>query len=61
MCIRDSAKTGSLGGVSSLSGYVSTRGGRRLAFSLLCNNYTVSTATIRSAQDAAVNVLANLP
>ena len=55
------AKTGSLGGVSSLSGYVSTRGGRRLAFSLLCNNYTVSTATIRSAQDAAVNVLANLP
>ncbi len=54
------AKTGTLGGASSLAGYVTTLGGRRLAFSLMCNHYTVSTRSVRDAQDAAVNQLAQL-
>ncbi len=54
------AKTGTLGGASSLAGYVTTRSGRRLAFSLMCNHYTSSTGSVRDAQDAAVNRLAQL-
>lgn len=54
------AKTGTLGGASSLAGYVTTASGRRLAFSLMCNHYTSSTSAVRDAQDAAVNRLAQL-
>ncbi len=54
------AKTGSLGGVSSLSGFVTTADGRRLAFSLMCNLYVSSTRDVREAQDDFVNALAAL-
>ncbi len=54
------AKTGSLGGVSSLAGYVTTADGRRLAFSLMCNHYVVPTRDVRQAQDDFVNALAAL-
>ena len=44
-------KTGTLGGVRSLSGYVTTASGRMLLYSVLCNNYLVSTDHISRVQD----------
>ena len=52
------AKTGTLGGASALSGYVTAADGRTLAFSLYSNNYTTATANIRRAQDRIVEALA---
>ena len=52
------AKTGSLSGVSALSGYVRTRAGRDIAFSILVNNYTVNTSTVRDVQDEIVELIA---
>ena len=53
------AKTGYISGARTLSGYVTTASGRVLAFSLLCNNYTVSTSTVNQAQDEIVELLAD--
>lgn len=50
------AKTGTLFGVSSLSGYVSVKSGERLAFSILIN-HSASAADARQAQDAIVTAL----
>ena len=55
------AKTGSLGNVSTLSGFVTTREGKELAFALFCNHFTVETSVIRKAQDAVVALLGSLP
>jgi D-alanyl-D-alanine carboxypeptidase/D-alanyl-D-alanine-endopeptidase (penicillin-binding protein 4) len=55
------AKTGTLTGVSALSGYVETEGGVPLAFSILCNHHMTDSDQVRSAQDAIVNALAELP
>ena len=52
------AKTGFITGARTLSGYVDTAGGRRLAFSLLCNQYSVPTREVNDAQDAVVELLA---
>jgi D-alanyl-D-alanine carboxypeptidase/D-alanyl-D-alanine-endopeptidase (penicillin-binding protein 4) len=51
------AKTGSLGGVNTLSGYVTTAGKEKLAFSLMLNNYRDETAA-RAALDAVALQLA---
>jgi D-alanyl-D-alanine carboxypeptidase/D-alanyl-D-alanine-endopeptidase (penicillin-binding protein 4) len=55
---RVQAKTGTLDGVSALSGYVRTEGGRTIAFSVFANNYTCSAATIRASIDRIVAEIA---
>jgi len=52
------AKTGSLNTVSSLAGYVTTRDGEKLIFSILINNYLVN--SVRPIEDAIVVELAKL-
>ncbi|MGW6278115.1 D-alanyl-D-alanine carboxypeptidase/D-alanyl-D-alanine endopeptidase [Kribbella sp. NPDC055071] len=42
-------KTGSLTGVTALSGYVSTKDGRKLVFSMISNNYLSSPVSIEDA------------
>ena len=53
------AKTGSISNVRALSGYVKTRDGETLAFSILANNFIVPAATINWMTDLAVETLAN--
>lgn len=55
------AKTGTLGNVSALSGYVTTAAGTQLVFSILCNHYTTLSREVRQAQDALVTLLAAYP
>jgi D-alanyl-D-alanine carboxypeptidase/D-alanyl-D-alanine-endopeptidase (penicillin-binding protein 4) len=52
------AKTGSLSNASTLSGFLRTENGTPLAFSLMCNHYTIRTSEVRDAQDEVVNLLA---
>lgn len=52
------AKTGTLTGVSSLSGYVSRPSGDPIAFSIMFNHHTTDADAARAVQDAVVNVLA---
>lgn len=53
------AKTGTLTGVSALSGYVTANSGRIICFSIIANNYTSSTGTTRNTIDDIVEVLAS--
>lgn len=45
------AKPGGMGGVSTISGYIDTLDGRRLAFSLLANGYVSSNESVRDLRD----------
>lgn len=53
-------KTGTLGNVRSLSGYVTTAGGRQLVFSVLANNYLAPTDHISRVQDSIAVRLSRL-
>jgi serine-type D-Ala-D-Ala carboxypeptidase/endopeptidase (penicillin-binding protein 4) len=53
------AKTGSIANVRSLSGYVRTRDGETLVFSILANDFVIPAATVNWIADLAVEHLAN--
>jgi D-alanyl-D-alanine carboxypeptidase len=55
------AKTGSLGAVRALSGYVTTAGGAQLTFSIICNGFTTPSEVVTGTMDRAVTLLAALP
>jgi D-alanyl-D-alanine carboxypeptidase/D-alanyl-D-alanine-endopeptidase (penicillin-binding protein 4) len=55
------AKTGYIGGVRALSGYVRTRRGQWLAFSIIYNNIPGSVAPFEALQDDACRVLVAWP
>jgi D-alanyl-D-alanine carboxypeptidase/D-alanyl-D-alanine-endopeptidase (penicillin-binding protein 4) len=52
------AKTGTLSGVSSLSGYVKNKIGNRIAFSILIQNYVGSSKQARDFIDAVCEIIA---
>ena len=52
------AKTGSIANVRSLSGFVRTRDGEMLVFSILANDFLIPAATVNWIADLAVEVLA---
>ena len=54
------AKTGSLSGVSCLSGYVFTKSGEPLVFSILMNGFIGKTKPYRNLQDKITTILAEL-
>jgi serine-type D-Ala-D-Ala carboxypeptidase/endopeptidase (penicillin-binding protein 4) len=53
------AKTGSIANVRTLSGYVKTRDGETLVFSILANDFVIPAATVNWIADLAVEILAN--
>nr|WP_314562398.1 D-alanyl-D-alanine carboxypeptidase/D-alanyl-D-alanine-endopeptidase [uncultured Pseudomonas sp.] len=52
------AKTGSMAGVSSLSGYITDAEGRRLVFSMISNNYLSDAAPIHALENRVTLALA---
>lgn len=53
------AKTGSIANVRSLSGFVKTRDGETLVFSIIANDFVIPAATVTWIADLAVETLAN--
>jgi D-alanyl-D-alanine carboxypeptidase/D-alanyl-D-alanine-endopeptidase (penicillin-binding protein 4) len=52
------AKTGSMAGVSSLSGYITDANGRCLVFSMVSNNYLSDAAPVRAVENRVARALA---
>jgi D-alanyl-D-alanine carboxypeptidase/D-alanyl-D-alanine-endopeptidase (penicillin-binding protein 4) len=52
------AKTGSIGNVAALSGFVTTAGGRDLVFSIIANETGLPTSRVTEAIDAIVRIVA---
>jgi serine-type D-Ala-D-Ala carboxypeptidase/endopeptidase (penicillin-binding protein 4) len=52
------AKTGYIGNVRCLSGYVTDSDGNELVFSMMCNQYQVPTSEVNASQDLACSILA---
>jgi D-alanyl-D-alanine carboxypeptidase/D-alanyl-D-alanine-endopeptidase (penicillin-binding protein 4) len=53
------AKTGSMQGVSSISGYVSTQDQRRISFSIVMNGYMADDMDLQRAQDVLIAAMAS--
>ena len=53
------AKTGSIANVRALSGFVKTRDGETLVFSILANDFVIPAATINWIADLGVEILSN--
>ena len=53
------AKTGSIANVRALSGYLTTRDGEPLVFSIIANHFNLPASTVDYAVDIAVETLAN--
>ncbi|TDJ55635.1 MAG: peptidase M15, partial [Ignavibacteria bacterium] len=53
------AKTGTLAGVSSLSGYVSARNGNLITFAIMMQNFVEKISVARRFQDKICELLAN--
>jgi D-alanyl-D-alanine carboxypeptidase/D-alanyl-D-alanine-endopeptidase (penicillin-binding protein 4) len=53
------AKTGTISGVSALSGYITSKSGKLLAFSILMQNFVNNTSTARGFQDEICKILAD--
>jgi len=51
------AKTGTLSGVSNISGYVTAANGDKLAFSILMQNYVGKSKPARDLQDSLCTIL----
>ena len=51
------AKTGTITGVSALSGYITSQSGRLIAFSILIENFARGTSTARNFQDEICKIL----
>jgi D-alanyl-D-alanine carboxypeptidase/D-alanyl-D-alanine-endopeptidase (penicillin-binding protein 4) len=53
------AKTGSIANVRALSGFVKTRDGEMLVFSILANDFVIPASSVNWIADLGVEILAN--
>ena len=51
------AKTGTIDGASTLSGYVTTKSGEKLIFSIMINNHLSESETIKAIEDEIAKVI----